>query len=70
MGRGEGIGMATIDPAWWTSGSYQTQPMSEILASRDFGKVFGWLPQVVQGECGCRRLLPRLTAVFYDEDQH
>jgi hypothetical protein len=45
MGRGEGIGMATIDPAWWTSGSYQTQPMSEILASRDFGKVFAFLRQ-------------------------
>lgn len=37
--------MPTIDPAWWTSGSYQGQSMPEILASRDFGKVFAFLRQ-------------------------
>jgi hypothetical protein len=37
--------MPTIDPAWWTSGSYEGRPMSELLTSRDFGAVFGFLRQ-------------------------
>src|SRR6266542_1300560 len=34
-----------IDPDWWTAGSFEGQPMSEILAARDFGKVFAFLRQ-------------------------
>jgi tetratricopeptide (TPR) repeat protein len=37
--------MPAIDPAWWTSGSHEGRSLSELLASRDFGAVFGFLRQ-------------------------
>jgi hypothetical protein len=33
------------DSEWWTAGSFDGQPMTEILAARDFGKVFAFLRQ-------------------------
>jgi hypothetical protein len=32
-----------IDPAWWTTCSYEGQPMREILRRRDISAVFGFL---------------------------
>jgi tetratricopeptide (TPR) repeat protein len=32
-----------IDSAWWTASSFDGQPMTDILAARDFGKVFAFL---------------------------
>jgi tetratricopeptide (TPR) repeat protein len=42
MGEGAGS-MSTIDPSWWTSGSHEGQPLPEILAAHEFGKVFAFL---------------------------
>jgi transcriptional regulator with XRE-family HTH domain len=35
--------MTQIDPAWWTSSTYEGRPMREILRRRDIAAVFGFL---------------------------
>ncbi|NUR96219.1 MAG: helix-turn-helix transcriptional regulator, partial [Kribbellaceae bacterium] len=35
--------MSTIDQNWWTSATHDGQPMPEILAAHEFGKVFAFL---------------------------
>ncbi|WP_433827728.1 hypothetical protein ACQP2E_37840 [Actinoplanes sp. CA-015351] len=35
--------MASIDTLWWNSATHEGQPLSEILARHEFGKVFAFL---------------------------
>lgn len=60
--------MRKADTAWWTTGTFESRPMPEILKARDIGAVFrflrsrGWSRVVIAGAAGLSETRVRAIA--------